>query len=66
MCRGSLDRGERLNVPNRAASTFASSIIREPLSGREAVCPVTPDTVMALAPRRIVAGLLRAGTLVGS
>jgi hypothetical protein len=40
-------------------------IIREPLSGREAVCPVTPDTVMAFAPRRIVAGLLRAGTLVG-
>ena len=39
--------------PNRAASTFASSMIREPLSGREAVCPVSPDTVMALAsPRR--------------
>ena len=47
--------------PNRAASTFASSIIREPLAGREAVCPVSPDTVMALAsPRRIVAGLLHA------
>src|SRR5438128_1535872 len=47
--------------PNRAASTFASSMIREPLSGREAVCPVSPDTVMALAsPRRIVAGLLHA------
>lgn len=45
--------------PNRAASTFASSIIREPLSGREAVCPVAPDTVMALAsPRHIVASLL--------
>ena len=44
--------------PNRAASTFASSMIREPLTGREAVCPVSPDTVMALAsPRRIVAGL---------
>src|ERR1700731_1998707 len=39
--------------PNRAASTFASSMIREPLAGREAVCPVSPDTVMALAsPRR--------------
>src|SRR5437764_9184573 len=47
--------------PNRAASTFASSIIREPLAGREAVCPVSPDTVMALAsPRRIVAGLVHA------
>lgn len=50
--------------PNRAASTFASSIIREPLAGREAVCPVSPDTVMALAsPRRIVAGLLHAHDL---
>jgi len=50
--------------PNRAASTFASSIIREPLSGREAVCPVPPDTVMALAsPRRVVAALLRANEL---
>lgn len=52
--------------PNRAASTFASSIIREPLAGREAVCPVLPDTVMALAsPRRVVAGLLRAHDLPG-
>ena len=52
--------------PNRAASTFASSMIREPLSGRAAVCPVSPDTVMALAsPRRIVAGLLRAHDLSG-
>ena len=50
--------------PNRAASTFASSMIREPLAGREAVCPVSPDTVMALAsPRRIVAGLLHAHDL---
>jgi D-erythronate 2-dehydrogenase len=52
--------------PNRAASTFASSIIREPLAGREAVCPVSPDTVMALAsPRRIIAGLLHAHDLPG-
>ena len=50
--------------PNRAASTFASSIIREPLSGREAVCPVSADTVMALAsPRRVVDALLRAHDL---
>ena len=45
--------------PNRAASTFASSMIREPLAGQDAVCPVAPDTVMALAsPRRIVEGLV--------
>jgi D-erythronate 2-dehydrogenase len=47
--------------PNRAASTFASSMIREPLAGREAVCPVAPETVMALvSPRRVVAGLAHA------
>jgi D-erythronate 2-dehydrogenase len=47
--------------PNRAASTFASSMIREPLSGREAVCPVAPETVMALiSPRRVVAALAHA------
>src|SRR5271166_4028499 len=52
--------------PNRAASTFASSIIREPLSGQQAVCPVSPDTVMALAsPRRVVDALLRAHDLPG-
>src|SRR3989440_6872701 len=52
--------------PNRAASTFASSMIREPLAGQEAVCPVSPDTVMALAsPRRIVAGLVQAFGIPG-
>jgi nucleoside-diphosphate-sugar epimerase len=52
--------------PNRAASTFASSMIREPLSGQEAVCPVSPDTVMALAsPRCVVAALARAHDLPG-
>lgn len=51
----------RPGLPNRAASTFASSMIREPLTGRDAICPVSPDTVMALAsPRRIVAGLAHA------
>ena len=53
--------------PNRAASTFASSIIREPLTGADAVCPVAPDTVMALAsPRRIVEGLVHALDLPGA
>ncbi|MBV9826995.1 MAG: SDR family oxidoreductase [Alphaproteobacteria bacterium] len=56
----------RPGLPNRAASTFASSMIREPLTGRDAVCPVTPETVMALAsPRRIVAGLVHALGLPG-
>jgi nucleoside-diphosphate-sugar epimerase len=50
--------------PNRAASTFASSIIREPLSGVEAVCPVRPDSWMPLmSPRRLIEALLRAHDL---
>ena len=32
----------RPGKPNKAASTWASSIIREPLAGQEAVCPVEP------------------------
>jgi len=44
--------------PNRAASTWASSIIREPLSGVEVVCPVGRDAVMALlSPRRLIAAI---------
>jgi D-erythronate 2-dehydrogenase len=56
----------RPGLPNRAASTFASSIIREPLCGKDAVCPVAPETVMALAsPRRVVAALAHALDLPG-
>jgi nucleoside-diphosphate-sugar epimerase len=49
----------RPGKPNRAASAFASGIVREPLAGVEAVCPVTPDTrVWLLSPRRAVEGLV--------
>jgi hypothetical protein len=42
-------------------------MIREPLAGADAVCPVAPDTVMALAsPRRIVEGLVHAIGLPGA
>jgi D-erythronate 2-dehydrogenase len=30
--------------PNAAASSFASGLIREPLNGEEAICPVPPET----------------------
>jgi D-erythronate 2-dehydrogenase len=47
--------------PNRAASTFASSIIREPLAGQEAICPVGREAAMyTLSPRRVVDALIRA------
>ncbi len=49
----------RPGKPNRAASSFASGIVREPLAGLEAVCPVSPDTrVWILSPRRAVEGLV--------
>ena len=51
----------RPGKPNKAASTFASSIIREPLAGQEAVCPVDRDAAMfVLSPGRVVEALLRA------
>ncbi|HEY6004232.1 MAG TPA: D-erythronate dehydrogenase [Anaeromyxobacter sp.] len=49
----------RPGKPNRAASSFASGIIREPLSGMEAVCPVPPETrLWLLSPRKAVEGLV--------
>ena len=57
----------RPGTPNMAASTFASSIIREPLAGAEAVCPVSRDTaIYILSPRRVVEALLRAMQLPGT
>lgn len=49
----------RPGKPNKAASTFASSIIREPLAGQEAICPVGRDAAMyILSPRRVVDALV--------
>jgi len=49
--------------PNAAASGFLSGIIREPLAGQRAVCPVDPKTEVALAsPAKAVDGLLSAAT----
>lgn len=38
----------RPGKPNRAASSFASGIVREPLAGVEAICPVPPEARMWL------------------
>lgn len=47
--------------PNGAASGFLSGIIREPLAGLPANCPVPPGTAVAVSsPARAVEGLLRA------
>ena len=45
--------------PNRAASSFASGIIREPLAGEHATCPVAPATrIWLLSPRQAIDGLI--------
>jgi nucleoside-diphosphate-sugar epimerase len=45
--------------PNGAASSFFSGIIREPLAGVEAICPVSPEVSHAFAsPARTVEGLI--------
>ena len=49
----------RPGKPNKAASSFASSIIREPLSGIDAFCPVMPSTrVWVSSPRAAIANLI--------
>jgi D-erythronate 2-dehydrogenase len=49
--------------PNGAASSFLSGMLREPLAGERARCPVAPETAVALAsPKNTVAGLIRAVT----
>ncbi len=54
----------RPGSPNAAASSFVSGIIREPLRGERAVCPVPPDTEIALSsPRRTIDGIFRAAAV---
>lgn len=49
---------------NAAASSFASGIVREPLNGEDAVCPVGSDALMWLAsPETAVASLIAAHNL---
>lgn len=57
----------RPGKPNKAASSFASSVIREPLAGQVAVCPVAPETELwLLSPRRVVDAFIHAHELPGS
>ena len=50
--------------PNSATSSFVSGIIREPLQGQAAVCPVSPDLELWLSsPRTAVRNLAHAGFL---
>jgi len=74
--RGFFDgRGVRLPTvvvrpgkPNAAASSFFSSIIREPLQGEPAMCPVDPESTKGwlTSPRAVVENLVRSAELDGA
>lgn len=54
----------RPGKPNQAASSFVSSIIREPINGEQAICPVSPGLVLWLSsPDTIIENIVRAATL---
>lgn len=54
----------RPGVPNKAASSFASGIIREPLNGVESVCPVSPELALWLSsPETVVSNFIHAATI---
>ena len=49
----------RPGKPNKAASSFASGIIREPLNGEASVCPVLPEAKLwLLSPRGAIDSLI--------
>lgn len=57
----------RPGKPNKAASSFASGVIREPLAGVDAICPVGPQTQMwVISPRAVVENLLVGHDVPGS
>jgi nucleoside-diphosphate-sugar epimerase len=54
----------RPGKPNKAASSFASGIIREPLHGESSVCPVSPDLALWLSsPGTVVRNFIHAARL---
>lgn len=56
----------RAGVANRAVTSFASGIIREPLNGERSVCPVPPEQELWLtSPQVVVKNIVHAATLPG-
>ncbi|MBS8231309.1 NAD-dependent epimerase/dehydratase family protein [Marinobacter salarius] len=52
--------------PNAAASSFASSILREPLNGEDAVCPVdTSLNLFVMSPATVVDALVHGANVSG-
>lgn len=57
----------RPGAPNKAASSFASGLIREPLHGLETVCPVPLDLrLWLLSPRRAIEAIIAGAELPAS
>jgi len=49
----------RTGAPNKAASSFASGIIREPLNGKPSICPASTDLrIWLLSPRYAIESLI--------
>ncbi|OMQ21308.1 D-erythronate dehydrogenase [Serratia oryzae] len=54
----------RPGKPNKAASSFASGIIREPLHGESSICPVSPDLALWLSsPGTVIDNFIHAAQL---
>ncbi|MGR2739181.1 D-erythronate dehydrogenase [Billgrantia sp. Q4P2] len=52
--------------PNAAASSFASSLLREPLNGEEAVCPVPTELALfVMSPGKVVEALVHGAEVRG-
>jgi len=57
----------RPGKPNLAASSFVSSIIREPINGEMAICPVSEELPIWMAsPDTIIQNFIRAATIDGA
>ncbi len=57
----------RPGKPNAATTSFVSSIIREPLNGQRAVCPVAPSTpVWILSPQKVIRNFIHAAGINAS
>ena len=52
--------------PNAAASSFASSILREPLNDEEAICPVAPSLeLFVMSPAKVIEALVHGAEVPG-
>ena len=56
----------RPGKPNKAASSFASGIVREPLNGEDSICPVSADTrLWLMSPQKAIDALIAGHELPG-